>query len=334
MLKVPRQNLAIFGRYLTTKSSVRIGCSSGFWGDSAFASKQLISSGKIDFLCMDFLSEITMSLLYAAKMKKPEFGWVPDFVEYALGQGNLQELKSKNIKVVANAGGINVEGAIKAVREYCAKNGHPDVKVAGVIGDDLSAKMGEIREQFKDINGQDLPKAITSATAYLGAFPIAEALNKGADIVITGRCVDSALALGPLIHSFGWKNKDFDLLAQGSLAGHLIECGAQSTGGIFTDWEKVPHWENIGYPIADVQANGEFTLTKPPKTGGLVNIFTASEQLVYEIGDPSSYELPDVVCDFSQVKIVQSGKDVVTVSGAKGRPPSDNYKVIAYNYIE
>ncbi|XP_068223288.1 uncharacterized protein [Palaemon carinicauda] len=203
-------------------------------------------------------------------------------------------------------------------------------RVAVITGDDLIPVKEElITARIPDMKtGLALPKSVHSMNAYLGAGPIARALDCGADVVITGRCADSSLALGPLMHSFKWLPEDYDLLAAGSLAGHLIECGAQATGGVFTDWEKVPDWHNIGFPIAEVSANGSFFITKPPKTGGIVTKGTIAEQMLYEIGDPRAYILPDVVCDFSEVKL-EEGQDCVKVVGAKGKAPTDSYKVSA-----
>ncbi|XP_076046377.1 uncharacterized protein LOC143028331 isoform X2 [Oratosquilla oratoria] len=306
--------------------SVRIGCASGFWGDTPTAAPQLIHHGNIDFLMFDYLSEITMSLLTAARAKKPEFGYAPDFVLYAVGP-HLQAIKKKGIRVLSNAGGINPKACAAALQQAAAKAG-VELKVAVVTGDDLMPTKKDFISVPDMRTGEPLPKTVHSMNAYLGAGPIARALDLGADIVVTGRCADSSLALAPLIHSFGWKNTDLDLLASGSLAGHLIECGAQVTGGIFTDWHKVHNWHDIGFPIADVSEVGEIVITKPPNTGGLISKGTVSEQLLYEIGDPSVYILPDVVCDFTNVKLEETA-DGVQVLGAKGRPPTDSFKVIA-----
>lgn len=307
---------------------VRIGCASGFWGDTPTAAPQLIHNGNLDFLMFDYLSEITMSLLTAARAKKPEFGYAPDFVLFALGP-YLNDIKRKGIRVLSNAGGINPEGCAAALR-VAAKKAGVDLKVAVVTGDDLMPVKEElISAGVLDMKtGLPLPKTVHSMNAYLGAGPIARALECGADIVVTGRCADSSLALGPLMHSFKWQLEDLDRLAAGSLAGHIIECGAQATGGVFTDWDQVPDWHNIGFPIAEVSANGSIFITKPPNTGGIVSRGTVAEQLLYEIGDPRSYILPDVVCDFSNVTVTED-KDGVRVEGAKGKPASDSYKVSA-----
>ena len=243
----------------------------------------------------------------------------------------IGEIAKKKIKVIANAGGVNLPACRKAL-EKAAQEAGVSLKIGVVEGDDLMPRLQELRGMnIREMqSGAPLPEKILSANAYLGAFPIAAALDAGADIVITGRCVDSALVLGPLIHEFGWKAGDFDLLAAGSLAGHLLECGAQATGGNFTDWREVADaWDNMGFPIAAAKSDGTFIITKPAGTGGLVSPLTVGEQLLYEIGDPKNYILPDVMCDFSGVRLIQEARDRVRVEGARGRPPSATYKVSA-----
>ncbi|KAM6909409.1 uncharacterized protein FYW49_013240 [Xenentodon cancila] len=326
---------ANFDRFYTSSAgsrTVRIGCASGFWGDTAASVPQLVYRGELDFLVFDYLSEITMSLLTAAKSKMPNLGYAPDFVQVALAPF-INDIYRKGIRVVSNAGGVNPLACGMAIQEVIKKAGL-DLKVAVVTGDDLMPHRSSLSEvkMANDGGTQSLPKTLHSMNAYLGAEPIRRCLDLGADIVVTGRCVDSALALGPLMHTFSWKRSDYDLLAAGSLAGHLIECGAQSTGGIFTDWHKVPDWDNMGFPVVECSGSGPFVLSKPPKTGGLVSFGTVAEQLVYEIGDPRRYLLPDVICDFSQVVIQEvSGVDggAVRVTGARGLPPSRDYKVCA-----
>lgn len=325
-------------RSLSASSSptVRIGCASGFWGDTALAAPQLIHQGKIDFLVMDYLSEITMSLLTAAKQKSGgRLGFAPDFI-LAVMKPNLKAISSKGIKVVANCGGVNPHACAKELADVAAAAGVA-LKVAVVAGDDLltltKPENAEILSRVMDMSSMAPfpdPSSVTSMNAYLGAFPIATALNHGADVVITGRCVDSALVLGPLISRFGWRENDLDLLAAGSLAGHLVECGAQATGGVLTDWETTAAtWDSIGFPIVEVSPTGGITLTKPEGTGGAVTVMSATEQLLYEIGDPRCYILPDVVCDFSNVQIEQVEKEAVSIRGAKGLPAPDDFKVCA-----
>jgi len=308
---------------------VRIGGASGFWGDSMVAAPQLVKLGKLDYLVFDFLAETTMSILASARAKKPEMGYATDFVDIAM-KSVLSEVKRQGIKVISNAGGINPHGCAAALRALADAEGI-SLRIAVVEGDDVSGLMPALREcGAKDMfTGELLPEKVLSANAYLGALPIAAALAAGAEVVITGRCVDSAVTLGPLMHEFGWTASDFDLLASGSLAGHIIECGCQATGGLHTDWEDIPDWANIGYPIVECHADGSFVVTKPEGTGGKVIRAAVAEQLLYEIGDPAAYLLPDVSCDFRAVAIEQQAENRVRVGPAKGRAPSASYKVSA-----
>ncbi len=306
--------------------SIRIGCASAFWGDTSSAAYQLINKGNLNYLVFDFLAEVTMSILARAKMKNPDMGYTPDFINQIAP--HLTEIKKKNIKVISNAGGINLEACRDALKIEAEKL-DIDLKIILVRGDNIIDRKQELQNMnIRDIdNGETLPDEILSMNGYLGATPIQEALANGADIVITGRCVDTALVLGPLMHEFNWGAKDYNLLAAGSLAGHIIECGAQCTGGNFTDWHLIDEFENMGFPIVEVQKNGNFVVSKPERTGGLVNFGTVAEQFLYEIGDPNAYILPDVVCDFSKVEIKEIGHNQVSVSGSKGLAPSETYKV-------
>ena len=306
---------------------VRIGGASGAWGDSPMATPQLLGAG-VHYLMMDYLAEVTMSLLARARMKDAEAGYPPDFVRYL--KPHLGELARRGVRVVSNAGGVNPRACKRALEAICAELGIR-LRIAMVEGDDLLPQADALRaEGVREwISGEPLPRKLLTANAYLGALPIAAALERGADVVITGRCADSALALGILMHEFGWRADDYERLAAGSLVGHVIECGPQATGGVYTDWEQVPDWHNIGYPIAECAADGSFVLTKPAGTGGLVVPATAAEQVLYEIGDPAAYFLPDVTADFSQVRIEQDGPDRVRISGAQGRAPTSQYKVCA-----
>ncbi|XP_066242983.1 uncharacterized protein [Saccopteryx leptura] len=285
--------------------AVRIGCASAFWGDTAASVPQLLYGEKLDYLVFDYLSEITMCLLTAAKLKSSDLGYVPDFVQTAMAP-YIKDIHQKGVRVVSNAGGTNPLLCAAALDKMARKAG-VDLKIAVVTGDDIMGEKESLQgSAVTDMeSGKKFPDTIKSMNVYLGARPISRALDLGADVVLTGRCVDSAVVLGPLIHAFGWKSNDFDLLAAGSLAGHLIECGAQSTGGIFTDWHLVPDWHNIGFPVVECFPDGQFILSKPPGTGGLVSFGTVAEQLLYEIGDPKRYLLPDVTCDFSQVSITE-----------------------------
>jgi hypothetical protein len=311
------------------KKAIKIGCGAGFWGDSPEGARQLVASG-VDYLVFDYLAEITMSILARMKEKRADLGYATDFVSAVMKPLAL-DIKARGIRVVTNAGGINPEACRDALMAVFKELG-VDLKVAVVLGDDLSARVQDYHyRQVKEMfSGQDMPAKLSSINAYLGAFPIARALDSGADIVITGRCVDSAVVLGPLIHEFGWKAGEFDLLSAGSLAGHIIECGAQTTGGVFTDWLDVAEdWDRMGFPIAECRPDGTFDIIKSNGSGGAVTVATVSEQVIYEVHDPRRYLLPDVTCDFSNVTLTQSGKDRVHVSGAKGIAPTDSYKVCA-----
>ena len=308
---------------------MRIGGASGFWGDSAVAVPQLLAVPGLHYLVFDYLAELTMSILAGARAKRPELGYATDFVELVVRR-HLAACRARGIRLVANAGGVNPQACADAVRKVAAELGCA-VTVGVVDGDDVTALVPTLREAGTTAlaTGAAMPARLASANAYLGALPIARALARGADVVITGRVVDSALTLGPLMHEFGWAAGDLDRLAMGSLAGHLIECGAQATGGLFTDWDRVPDWAHIGYPVLECAPDGGFTVTKPAGTGGLVSVATVAEQLVYEIGDPANYVLPDVVCDFTRVTMAADGAHRVKVAGARGKPPTDTYKVCA-----
>jgi hypothetical protein len=308
---------------------VRIGSAGGFLGDSSVAAPQLIKGGKLDYLVLDYLAEMTMSFLAKGHAKNPDGGFAHDFTDW-VWKDNVREIARQGIKLVTNAGGVNPR-ACRARMEQLAAEAGVSLKIAIVEGDNILDQIPElaassIAEMYSG-EAFPAPSRIASANAYLGGLPIAEALARGADVVITGRVVDSALVLGPLMHEFGWADTDYDMMSAGSLAGHLLECGAQATGGLFTDWEQVEDWAHIGYPIAECQADGSFVMTKVPGTGGLVTVGTISEQALYEVGDPQAYLLPDVACDWTQVEIEQEGKDRVRVSGAKGRAPTSTFKV-------
>ncbi len=306
---------------------VRIGGASGAWGDSPMAVPQLLRAD-VNYLMMDYLAEVTMSLLARAKMKDPNAGFPPDFVGYL--KRSLPEIARRNIRIVSNAGGVNPQGCKKALEALAAELGL-QLRVAVAEGDDLMPMVETLRARGirEACSGDALPPRLLTANAYLGALPIAAALKNGADIVVTGRCADSALALGILMHEFGWTVDDYDKLSAGSLTGHVLECGPQATGGTHTDWRDVPDWHNIGYPIAECHADGTFVLTKPANTGGLIVPAVVAEQVLYEVGDPAAYILPDVVADWSHVTVAQDGANRVKVGGARGNPSTKQYKVSA-----
>jgi len=308
--------------------TIRIGCASGFYGDSQLSARQLVDKGDIDYLVFDYLAEITMAILAKARSRDDNLGFAIDFVTVAM-KDVLADCAAKGIKVVANAGGVNVPACIQALQQLCADQGL-DLKIGGVDGDNLMGREDlPVADMSENQTGDALPDQLASMNAYLGARPIADALAAGADVVVTGRVVDSAVMLGPLIHEFGWAEDDYDQLAQGSLCGHVIECGAQCTGGNYTDWHTVPDFSDISYPVAEVSEDGSFVIGIPRDTGGLATLGSVGEQILYEIGDPANYLLPDVFCDFSHVQLEQVAENQVRVSGARGRAPGDKYKVCA-----
>ena len=307
--------------------TIRIGGAAAAWGDTILGARQLVEKGKVDYLVGDYLAEVTMALLARTRAKVPDGGFIPDWL--ASIKPLLPQIAEQGIKLVTNSGGMNPLACRDAFMAAAADAGL-SFKVAVITGDDLKPQAGTIGEAApaEMFSGAPLPKAFASINAYLGASAIADAFDSGAQVVITGRVVDSAMVLGPLIHEFGWSRDDYDRLAGASLAGHVIECGAQATGGLFTDWEAVADgWDDMGFPIVEVAEDGGFSVTKPEETGGMVTLGTVAEQIVYEIGDPRAYRLPDVCCDFSEVKLEETAKDTVRVSGARGCAPGPDYKV-------
>ena len=304
---------------------VRIGGASAYYGDTQIAVPQLLRAPKLDYLVFDYLSEGAMGMFGRLAAADPSGGYPPNFLDVHVGP-HLREILDRGIKVVANAGGVNPAGLARAIEAFAREMGC-NPRVIAVEGDNLMDKLDELRGLTDMFGGKPFPDNVISANVYLGALPIAEALGRGADIVVTGRIVDSATTLGVLIHEFGWKADDYEMMSAGTLAGHLLECGAQITGGTFTDWEDVPDWANIGFPIGECAADGSLVITKAPNTGGIVSIGTVAEQMLYEVSDPQAYFVPDVTCDFSEVRIEQVGSDRVRVSGARGYPPTATYKL-------
>lgn len=313
---------------------IRIGNGQGFWGDWLEAPVRLVEQGPLDYLALDYLAEITMSIVQKQKLADPNLGYARDFPP--LIARIAQQIKAKGIRVVANAGGVNPIACAREVRRVA-----PDLKVAVVLGDDLYDRIDDVLAQGNPMANMDTGEPLTtirsriqSANAYIGAFPVAEALSTGADVVIAGRCTDTALALAPMIHAYGWRPDQYDLLAAGTIAGHIIECGAQATGGnCQVDWQSIPDFANIGYPIVEAHADGTFIVTKHEGTGGRVTADIVKEQLLYELGDPRNYITPDCTADFTTIQLEDVGSDRVRVSGIRGGPRPAMLKVsISYSW--
>ena len=317
---------------MTAKKKVLIANGQGFWGDSILGPVRLVKEGPLDYLTLDYLAEVTMSIMQKLRSRKPEMGYATDFVK--LIERVLPDLVEKDIKVVANAGGVNPHACKDAVMKVVEAQGFKGMKVAVVEGDDILENLDDLMqggEEFKNMDtGEPLSTVrdrVTSANVYLGAFPIAEALSQGAQIVITGRGTDPGLVIGPMIHEFGWTENDLDKLAAGTIAGHIVECGAQCTGGNFTDWRTIENMAMVGYPIIEAHPDGTFAVTKHEGTGGRVDRNTVTHQLAYEMGNPADYLTPDVRADFTSFKLTEEGSDRVTISDVKGKPATNTYKV-------
>lgn len=318
---------------------VRVASGQGFWGDDLDAPRRQVEGGPIDYLMLDYLAEVTMSILQKQKQRDPNLGYARDFVDAI--ESVLPGVVERGVKVVANAGGVNPEGCGRAVLERIARLGHAGaVRVAIVTGDDLLPRLDDLLAAGHDLRNMDTREPLSdvrdrvmSANAYLGSEPIVAALGQGAQIVITGRSTDTALTMGPLRHEFGWLDGEWDKLASGIVAGHIIECGAQASGGnCMYGWTEIPDLANVGYPIVEGRADGTFVVTKHAGTGGRVSVQTVTEQLVYEMGDPRSYITPDVIADFTTIRLEPDGEDRVRVSGVLGSPGPDQLKVsIAYS---
>jgi hypothetical protein len=313
---------------------VKIANGQGFWGDWLEAPVRLVGGGPLDYLTLDYLAEVTMSILQKQRKSNPDLGYAMDFPPLIARIQN--RIRDKNIRVIANAGGVNPVACAREVRRLA-----PDLKVAVVLGDDILDRIDELLAAGHELRNIDTNEPIASirrhlqsANVYIGAFPLAQALATGANIVITGRCADAALALAPMIHEFGWRSDDWDLLASGIVAGHVIECGAQATGGnCHLDWQSTPDFAHIGYPIIEASANGDMLITKHAGTGGRVTQATVKEQLLYEIGDPRNYMTPDVIADFTSLQLSDDGPDRVRIRSVKGSSRPQNLKVsISYHY--
>jgi hypothetical protein len=319
---------------------IRIAAGQGFWGDWLEAPYRQVTGGPVDYLMMDYLAEVTMSILQKQKSRDPSLGYATDFVTQM--ERILPTLMQRGIKVTANAGGVNPGGCAAAVAQAAKRLGFEGKLKLGVVsGDDLLSRLDGLIARGHPLTNldtgrplRDVRDRVLSANAYLGAAPVVEALQRGAQVVITGRVTDTGLTLGPLMHAFGWASDAWDLIAAGTVAGHIIECGAQASGGnTLIDWERVPDLARVGYPIVEARPDGTFDIIKHPRTGGRINVAGVTEQLVYEMGDPHAYITPDGVADFTTIRLKQAGKDRVRVSGVRGRPATDKLKVsIAYFY--
>ncbi|MCH9691094.1 MAG: DUF1446 domain-containing protein [Gammaproteobacteria bacterium] len=311
---------------------VLIANAQGFWGDSLLGSLRLVEEGPVDYLTFDYLAEITMSIMQKQKMRDANSGYATDFVQLI---GRIIKIcKQKKIKIIANAGGVNLRACLKAIKKTIVETGVTGIHVGIVEGDDIMDRLAELRVSGETFANMETGEAIepivdriTSANVYIGAAGIVEALRQGADIVVTGRASDPSLVLAPLIYEFGWPLDDYDKMAAGTIMGHVIECGSQCTGGNFTDWQTVPDMARIGFPVVEANADGSFVVTKHDNTGGLVSVETVTSQLLYELGDPKSYLSPDCIADFTSIQISQDGENRVRISGIRGREATSSFKV-------
>ncbi len=321
------------------KQSIRIASGQGFWGDLLTAPYDQVTKGQVDYMMMDYLAEVTMSIMQKQKRKDPNLGYAKDLVP--LMERILPVITQKHIKVITNGGGVNPVACRDAIFKVAQKLGIRGLKIGVVLGDDILDNLKELRAKGVLLNnmesGEDLAPMmdrVMSANVYFGAWPIVEALRQGAQIIITGRTTDTGLTLAPMIHEFGWKENDWDKIAAGTVAGHILECGGQASGGNFSaDWRSVPDIAHIGFPIAEAYPNAEIVITKHENTGGLVSMQTVKEQLMYEIGNPAQYITPDCVADFTTIQLEDAGKNRVKMSGVKGRPATDSYKV-SMSYLD
>lgn len=311
---------------------VLIGNGQAFWGDSMSGPINLVRNGPLHYLTLDYLAEVTMSILAKARRRDPSAGYATDFVN--LLEEILPECQARGIRIIANAGGVNGRGCAEAVVAVAARLGCVGLKIAVVEGDDVLEDLTSLLNhghRLRNLDtGEDLGGrhgAVQSANAYFGAWPIVAALSDGADVVITGRCTDASLTVAPMAYEFRWMPTDYDQLGAATAAGHIIECGTQCTGGNFEGWRTITGWADLGFPIVEAHADGSFVVTKHPGSGGAVTADTVTAQLLYEIGDPAAYLTADVTADFSHIDLQGDGPDRIRVSGAKGRSPTDSYKV-------
>jgi hypothetical protein len=312
---------------------VRVGNACGFWGDNVDAPVLLAGDGRLDYLTLEYLAELTMSILAYQKQRDPAAGFATDFLDALERLAPILKAQP-GPRVITNAGGMNPSSCAGRARAVLDRAGLAERRIGVVSGDDLMPRVNALLADGHLLTNLDTGEPLSavrsrlvSANAYLGARPIVEALRQGASIVITGRVADASLTLAPAVHELAWSWDDWDRLCAGTVAGHLIECGAQATGGLWCNWEEAPDLWNVGYPIAEIEADGTLRMTKPAGSGGAVNLETVSEQLLYEVGDPAAYLTPDVTADFTTVSFREVGRDVVQIEGARGKPATDSYKV-------
>lgn len=315
---------------------VRVANAQGFWGDSPLVPKRLVEEGPVDYLTFDYLAETTMSIMQKQRARNPQAGYATDFPKMV--GSIIATCQEKGIKIIANAGGVNLGACVEATKQVIQAQGVTGVKIACVQGDDIMGRLDEIIADGESLANLDdggdistIRDRISSANVYIGASSIVDALREGADIVITGRATDPALVVAPLVYEFGWSMSDYDMLASATVMGHIMECGAQCTGGNFVGWRDVKDWARIGFPVIEASSDGSFVVTKHENTGGMVTVETVTSQLLYELGDPKNYLGPDCTADFTTIKLEQAGENRVAVSGVEGRAPTSTYKAsIAY----
>ena len=311
------------------KKMIRIANAQGFWGDSVNAPVEMLKYGDIDYLTLDYLAEVTISIMQRQKLKNPNLGYAKDFVDLVVD--NIDLIKHNNIKIITNAGGANPIACAKAIKSNIKDS--ESIKIAVIQGDDIYENLEKYVDDidtFENIDTNEsfhlISSKVTSANVYIDSFCVKDALSLGADIVLCGRVTDPGLTLGPMLHEFNWQKNDFNKLASGTLAGHIIECGAQCTGGNFSGWENVDNYDNIGYPIVNMHSSGDFFISKPENSGGLLNKYTVIEQILYEMGNPKMYLSPDVVVDFTSFSITEKD-NFVHIKNVRGSKPTKTYKV-------